>query len=452
MISAKAVSEEAAFATLRRIRMTVKINGMTAYRCDAISLVGVAGLGALTVLNLVFRLAAGEPTSAFMHVMVSLLFTAFGAFAWRSRLPALWLAAGAGSVVLTMCSNLIPDYVSDPVSIAQTVIAFVTGVTAQVFQIVERAAPVRFAYVAFTVFLVAGLAYGSYCAGNVFSESTRSGGAEIATWSVPARYDGEDCPEAGELVTVEYPTRAYATDGREVTKRAHVYLPYGYDESERYDILYLLHGTGEDEDTWLAEDASNKRMVDALIFHGDIAPVIIVTPTWYTENDCADDPDRLTYAFASELRNDLIPYVESRYSTYSESMTHDGLVAGRDHRAFAGLSRGSATVMRAGLNASTDYFSMFGAMSGSMTTEEEFLSGFLSEEAADRPIKYFYNSAGAFDFLLNDHLSSYRWLIGRDPRLTEGVNASFDVFPAGYHSMGSWHIALYNSLQHFFGV
>lgn len=40
--------------------------------------------------------------------------------------------------------------------------------------------------------------------------------------------------------------------------------------------------------------------------------------------------------------------------------------------------------MRAGLNASTDYFSMFGAMSGSMTTEEEFLSGFLSEEAADR--------------------------------------------------------------------
>ena len=60
MISAKAVSEEAAFATLRRIRMTVKIIGMTAYRCDAISLVGVAGLGALTVLNLVFRLAAGE--------------------------------------------------------------------------------------------------------------------------------------------------------------------------------------------------------------------------------------------------------------------------------------------------------------------------------------------------------------------------------------------------------
>lgn len=65
-----------------------------------------------------------------------------------------------------------------------------------------------------------------------------------------------------------------------------------------------------------------------------------MTPTWYTENDCADDPDRLTYAFASELRNDLIPYVESRYSTYSESVTHDGLVAGRDHRAFAGCRAG----------------------------------------------------------------------------------------------------------------
>ena len=31
-------------------------------------------------------------------------------------------------------------------------------------------------------------------------------------------------------------------------------------------------------------------MVDNLIYHGDIEPLIIVTPTWYVENDCMGGP------------------------------------------------------------------------------------------------------------------------------------------------------------------
>lgn len=35
----------------------------------------------------------------------------------------------------------------------------------------------------------------------------------------------------------------YTSDSRnEITKTAYVYLPYGYDETKQYDILYLMHG------------------------------------------------------------------------------------------------------------------------------------------------------------------------------------------------------------------
>ena len=46
---------------------------------------------------------------------------------------------------------------------------------------------------------------------------------------------------------VVYDTKAYATDERDVKKTAYVYLPYGYSEEKEYNILYLMHGTGDDE-------------------------------------------------------------------------------------------------------------------------------------------------------------------------------------------------------------
>ena len=37
-----------------------------------------------------------------------------------------------------------------------------------------------------------------------------------------------------------------------------------------------------------------------------------------------------------------------------------------------------------------------------------------------------------------------------EPRLTEGVNTNFDVFPMQSHSWENWHLALYNFLQKVF--
>ena len=70
-----------------------------------------------------------------------------------------------------------------------------------------------------------------------------------------------------------------------------------------------MHGTGDDEKYWLKTNPYNKTMLDNMIADGDIEPLIVVTPTFYVEDDCADDLDQLTYSFAKELRNDLMPEI-----------------------------------------------------------------------------------------------------------------------------------------------
>ncbi len=49
---------------------------------------------------------------------------------------------------------------------------------------------------------------------------------------------------------------------------------------KEYNILYLMHGTGDDEKYWLKTNPYNKTMLDNMIADGDIEPLIVVTPTF----------------------------------------------------------------------------------------------------------------------------------------------------------------------------
>lgn len=61
--------------------------------------------------------------------------------------------------------------------------------------------------------------------------------------------------------------------------------------------------------------------------------------------------------------NDLIPAVESKYSTWAASTDASGLAASRDHRAFGGFSMGSVNTWRA-FEHCLDYFRYFAPSSG----------------------------------------------------------------------------------------
>ena len=190
-------------------------------------------------------------------------------------------------------------------------------------------------------------------------------------------------------------------------------------------------------------------MLDNMIADGDIEPLIVVTPTFYVEDDCADDLDQLTYSFAKELRNDLMTEIESSYSTYAKSADDKGFAESRDHRAFAGLSRGAVTMYHSALCQSLDYFSWFGAFSGSRTDKTAFEDTIQTGDFAELPIHYLYVASGNFDFALPGQVLDYQALLDIEPRLRSGVNTCFDVFPMRYHSMGNWHLALYNFYRRF---
>lgn len=281
----------------------------------------------------------------------------------------------------------------------------------------------------------------------------RQGHASREIWGVPAQWDQQAEVPQGTVEELFYDTHAYATDGRAVTKSVLVYLPAGYDESKQYNILYLMHGTGDDQYYWLRANPYNKVMLDNLIAAGEIEPLIVVTPTFYCEDDCKESLtalEKLTYAFKDELRNDLMPTVEAKYATYAESADEAGFAASRDHRAFAGLSRGAVTTYRSVFCGCLDYFASFGTFSGSRTDAAYFKEHLQSEVFAKYPINYLYVSTGNFDFAMPQQLMDYHALLAAEPRLTEGSNTNFDIFPMRYHSMGDWHLALYNFLQKIF--
>lgn len=414
----------------------------------AVNVLALLALG-VTGLAVVIRyalLASVWPLATML--VVEAMFLLMSAAALRCDLPALLLPVTVAAIVLGYTTNHPGTTMFNALFYAQAVIAGLAVIVGSVAQWRGRVRPTvsgRRWLAAVAAVLVVSLAAWQACS------AVDRGETEVSDniWQVPSAFE-QPADHAGTLEKITYQTKAYATDKRDVTKAAYVYLPYGYDDSQRYDILYLMHGTGDDESYWLSKHDENKRMVDQFIERGIIKPMIIVTPTFYVENDAADDLDKLTYSFANELRNDLMPTVESRYATYADSADDAGFVASRDHRAFAGLSRGAVTTYHSVLCQSLDYFSWFGTFSGSRTTADDLKRAIQSDKFADYSINYLYASTGTFDFAMPGQIQDYRAMLSAEPRLKAGENTRFDVFPMRYHSSGNWHLALYNFLQHVF--
>ena len=170
--------------------------------------------------------------------------------------------------------------------------------------------------------------------------------------------EGYELPaeQQGSIERLDYTTyesMSYEEQSEELEKTAYVYLPYGYDEEEQYNVFYLMHGGWSNETTMMGTDRSPstlKNIVDHAIEDGRMQPMIIVCPTY--NNTSPDDSSdyglalQLTDNYHNELMNDLIPAVESRYSTFADDTTPEALTASRDHRAFGGFSLWKRTMSR----------------------------------------------------------------------------------------------------------
>ncbi|MDE5746361.1 MAG: hypothetical protein K2I21_02145, partial [Acetatifactor sp.] len=202
--------------------------------------------------------------------------------------------------------------------------------------------------------------------------SEREPTAEISE-IIPVKYLTLRVIDCGTIEKISYTTYDYYGDGSEIEKYANVYLPYGYDKEKKYNVLYLMHGIGGDENEWgMTGSASKVKIImDNLIYNGDIEPFIVVTPNGRSGADFANTNADYNsfYEFGKELRNDLIPYIESHYATYGQYGEEDyDMKADREHRAMAGLSMGGMQTINIVMCEFLDIISYFGAFSAAPTS------------------------------------------------------------------------------------
>jgi enterochelin esterase family protein len=148
-------------------------------------------------------------------------------------------------------------------------------------------------------------------------------------------------------------------------RRLHVYTPpgYGKDPERKYPVLYLLHGSGDNDSHWMHIGRANV-IADNLIADGKAVPMLIVMPDGHVRErpeGKVDDKTRLEIrqAFEKDLLDSVIPLIESTYKVKTDSAS----------RAIAGLSMGSAQALAVGLG-HPEKFAWVGGFSGPISKDD----------------------------------------------------------------------------------
>ena len=169
-------------------------------------------------------------------------------------------------------------------------------------------------------------------------------------------YALKDVPH-GRVQQILFPSESTKT-----SRRAFVYTPPGYEKNqkEKYPVLYLQHGWGEDETAWSNQGKANLIM-DNMIAEGEIKPFIIVM-TYGMTNEIKFGGLRnfdIT-PFQTVMIDELIPYIDANFRT----------IADQEHRAMAGLSMGGMETRMITLN-KPEVFSHYALLSGGTYKPED---------------------------------------------------------------------------------
>jgi enterochelin esterase family protein len=140
-------------------------------------------------------------------------------------------------------------------------------------------------------------------------------------------------------------------------RRCFVYTPANYNENTktRYPVLYLQHGSFEDETGWSVQGKAN-LILDNLIAGKEAVPMIVVMDNGYAykkQETAENKPSQPASVFEEVMINEIIPMIDTKFRTISD----------REHRAIAGLSMGANQTMRIAVN-HLDKFTYYGGFSG----------------------------------------------------------------------------------------
>ena len=198
-----------------------------------------------------------------------------------------------------------------------------------------------------------------------------------------------------------------------------VYLPPDYETSERsYPVLYLLHGSGDDQTGWI-QFGEVLRIADKAILKGTATAMIIVMPDADTGKKGYFNDISGEWRYEDFFFEELLPFVEKEYRIKGE----------KRYRAISGLSMGGGGTFMYALHHPELFSSAcpLSAYCGPLTMEDmdDYLEWTeMKAESEEQKEAYFkqHSALALVDDMSAEQLKSVRWYIdcGDDDFLYEG--------------------------------
>jgi len=247
-------------------------------------------------------------------------------------------------------------------------------------------------------------------------------------------------PQHGSLTDVAYPSPTSTTPvGHNYLS---VYTPPGYDRSsQRYPVLYLLHGNGEAQNGWVMNGRAN-IILDNVIASRQAVPMIVVMPQGHALQGANVGPlvrlsgetSMFSPRFPTDLLEDVIPLVERTYHVRADA----------SHRAIAGLSMGGGQALTIGLSNLDRFKYVLGysaAVGGQYADTSDLLKTVLSRPVqVNQALELLWVSCGRQDFLFQNNKQF------ADALTAGGIKVTYHE-TEGAHVWSVWRRNLFETAQ-----
>jgi MYXO-CTERM domain-containing protein len=245
----------------------------------------------------------------------------------------------------------------------------------------------------------------------------------------PSGFDAKnnDIPHGKVDQSVSYPTTDYGT------QKVTVYTPPGYSTNQKYPVLYLHHGIGGNEVSWIGKGSNEgnaDNIMDYLYSKQLAKPMIVVMPNGKM-GSTGDDFTKFA-AWENVLLKDLIPWVEKTYSAATDA----------DHRAISGLSMGGGQTFNFGFP-HTDVFHYIGPYSAAPNTKQP-AQNISNVATVKQNVKVIFISCGDQDGLISNSENYHKFLD------QNSVPHVWQIEPGQAHTKTVWNRSLYNFAQRIF--
>lgn len=221
-------------------------------------------------------------------------------------------------------------------------------------------------------------------------------------------------------------------------RRFFIYTPPGYDinTTEKYPVLYIQHGGGEDERGWVAQGRTD-LILDNLIAEKKARPMLVVMMDGnFGSGGIAGFGEQTLRSFENELKQVMIPFIDKNFRTET----------GPESRALAGLSMGGIQTLYAGIK-NTQLFSWLGVFSSGWFGNRPEISGpqyeFMKNNTAtlNSKLKALWVAMGGKEDIAYNNC---KIMLAKFDEM--GIKYTYSEYPGG-HTWPVWRNNLYNFAQ-----